>query len=255
MQTLFLSCSNDLKLAMPNNYFKFKQFTVFQDGAAMKVGTDGVLLGAWCSLTGDEARILDIGTGTGLIALMAAQRTRHAVVDAVEIDKGAAEQARRNAEIARWKDRINIHHASIQAYAAKCAYRYDRIISNPPFFVNALRNPDASRTLARHSDELPYEDLIAAVVGLLKPEGCFSAIFPYQESGVFVAQAAVAGLFCTRRMNVYAVPDGPLRRVVLEFSLSRPAEVVEERMVIEAADKADFSDEYKRLTADFYLKF
>lgn len=239
---------------MPNNYFKFKRFTVFQDGAAMKVGTDGVLLGAWFTLDGTENRVLDVGTGTGLIALMAAQRSPRALVDAVEIDRDAARQARQNVEISPWKERIAVFPASLQEYAARTPCRYDRIVSNPPYFLSSLKPDDGGRLAARHADALPYEDLIRGATALLKPGGTFAAIFPYREASVFTVQAAVAGLYCVRRLNVYPVPGGPVKRVLLEFSFDR-GPVDERTLVIGAPESGGYTDDYRRLTADFYLYF
>ncbi len=241
---------------MSNSYFRFKEFVVRQAGAAMKVGTDGVLLGAWASLTGGEGRILDVGTGTGLIALMAAQRTAGTLIDAIEIDPAAAEQARRNVEDSPWADRISVEAVSLQELSERADLpRYDHILSNPPYFVDSLKPPDAGREAARHAGQLTYDELAAGVARLLAPEGRFSAIFPYEESALFVVRAAIAGLYCVRRTNVHTAPGRPVKRVLLGFSRTRPASVKEETLIIENAARDGYSDAYRQLTRDFYLYF
>jgi tRNA1Val (adenine37-N6)-methyltransferase len=222
----------------------------------MKVGTDGVLLGAWASLTGCEGRILDVGTGTGLIALMAAQRTTGTLIDAIEIDPAAAEQARQNAEDSPWADRISIEAVSLQEFSERADRpQYDHILSNPPYFVDSLRSPDAGREAARHAGWLTYDELVAGVVRLLTPDGRFSVIFPYEESAIFVVRAAIEGLYCVRRTHVHTTPGRPVKRVLLNFSRTRPVSVEEETLVIENVDRNGYSDAYRQLTRDFYLYF
>lgn len=220
----------------------------------MKVGTDGVILGAWCGLSGEEKKILDIGTGTGLIALMAAQRTTNSEIDAVEIDGPSAQQAAENFKASPWSERLNILNTSIQRYAATTATRYDHIISNPPYFINSLESPDKQRTVARHTSQLSHDDLIAAVKILLGKDGRFSAIFPYAEANIFIAQAAVEGLYCNRRLNIHPIPEAPSKRVALEFSSTR-SPLDEEELAIENGARHDYTTEYRELTKDFYLKF
>lgn len=152
--------------------FAFKKFVIHQDRCAMKVGTDGVLLGAWAN---GGSRILDIGTGTGLIALMMAQRFAKATIDAVEIDAEAATQARENVAATAYADRISIAETAIQLYPTH--HKYDAIVSNPPFFIDSLINPNAQRTTARHACALKYCELFAAVKALLDSDGEFSAIY------------------------------------------------------------------------------
>lgn len=239
---------------MPNSYFKFKQFTVYQDNAGMKVGTDGVFIGAWCLLDGGEQRILDVGTGTGLIALMAAQRASEAIIDAMEIDPASAAQAQRNVSASPWSERINIYCSSFQDFSFGCACKYDHVVSNPPFFINSLKPDNPSRHVSRHTTELPYEDLIAGVCRVIKPQGIFSTIFPFNEANLFVAMAAVEGLYCTRRTDIYSVAGGPLKRVALEFSLERRSCELDS-IVIGDNSSGGYTEEYRRLTSGFYLKF
>lgn len=242
----------------------------------MKVGTDGVLLGAWVSVSSGVPlrRILDIGTGTGVIALMLAQRTTLSAdapaIDAVEVDEGAASEASRNFEASPWNMCLKAHTMPIQQYAA--AYRgehYDLIVSNPPYFMAGTdfrrgfdtsataAQPSAARVAARHAELLPYDELIEAILLLLEPEnGRFAAIFPYRESGVFIAKAAARGLFVRRMLEVHGAPHKPVKRVAAEFSLHRPnrEDIIRETLCIEDG-KGNFTEEYRRLTRDFYLKF
>ena len=238
---------------MSNNHFEFKQFKVHQDGAAMKVGTDGVLLGAWAYLDGKENHILDIGTGTGLLALMAAQRSPATRIDAVEIDQTAARQAMENAEASPWFERIRIHHMSIQDFVRQAPIRYDHIVSNPPFFVRSLKAPNPSRSAARHTDTLAFEDLISAANTLLAPEGRFSVIYPTEEAAVFEALASENGLYCNRRTKVKGTPESAFKRILMEFS-HKVTTIRENELIIELA-RHRYSPEYIALTRDFYLKF
>lgn len=258
------------------NAFRFKQFTVVQDRAAMKVGTDGVLLGAWVSLPADPPmrRILDIGTGTGVIALMLAQRTatfsEPAAIDAVETDPDAAAEATLNFEVSPWSCRLRTYPVSVQRYSAGYSEpnRYDLIVSNPPYFMAgtdfrrgfdtsaAATQPSAARVAARHAEMLPYDELIDAVLALLSPTGRFAAIFPYREAGVFIAKAATRGLFAKRMLEVHGTPHKAVKRVAAEFSFDRPPreEIVRETLCIEDG-KGNFTETYRALTRDFYLKF
>jgi len=238
---------------MPNNYFEFKQFRIYQDGAAMKVGTDGVLLGAWMQLDGTEQHILDIGTGTGLLALMMAQRSRATAIDAVEIDEAAVRQAKSNAATSPWTERIHIHHIPIQDFVRQATARYDHIVSNPPFFVRSLKAPDAARSAARHTDTLAFEDLISAANTLMTPRGRFSVIYPTEEAAVFETLAAENGLYCKRRTKVKGTSESAIKRILMEFSQSKTA-IRENELVIELA-RHQYSPEYITLTRDFYLKF
>lgn len=238
---------------MPNCFFDFKRFRVEQSGAAMKVGTDGALLGAWARLEGTEERILDIGTGTGVIALMMAQRCPRATVDAVEIDPDAARQAQENVLGSPWPERIRIHNQSIQDFAQQTDVRYDRILCNPPFFVRSLKAPDALRSMARHADTLSFDELARAVERLLASDGRFSTVYPTEEASVFQEIAKTKGLYLNRLMRVRGTPRVAFKRIFMGFS-RRETAIEEKELTIETAPQ-QFTEDYMRLTSDFYLKF
>ncbi len=239
---------------MPNDYFKFKQFTIRQNACSMKVGTDGVLLGAWVKVEENPPRILDVGTGTGLIALMLAQRSPQSQVDAVEVDEAAAAQAKQNAEGSPWASRVGIFRQDFNDFAKRAAQRYDLIVSNPPYFKQSLTSPDSGRTLARHAEELLHEDLLRGALRLLAPLGRLAVVMPYVEGNVFIALAANEGLYCNRKLNVSTKKDRPTKRLLLEFSRSR-ARLDEQSLHIESSALNSFTSEYQALTKDFYLKF
>ena len=238
---------------MPNPYFQFKQFHIDQSGAAMKVGTDGVLLGAWAKMDGSERRILDIGTGTGLIALMAAQRCLSAGIDAVEIDETAACQAKENIKRSPWPHRIEVYPVPVQDFIREDTMPYDHILANPPFFVDSLKAPDDLRTAARHADTLTFEDLVSSVSSMLAPAGLFSVIYPVVEAGLFQEVAEKKGLFCTRKTRVRGAPGKPFKRILMEFSRQEKPEPDNE-LTIELT-RHRYSPEYRELTKDFYLRF
>lgn len=237
---------------MANNYFKFKQFTISQERCAMKVGTDGVLLGAWADCENAKT-ILDIGTGTGLIALMLAQRST-AHIDAIEIDQSASEQAGENVTKSPWKSRISVINKSLQQFTEQIDKKYDLIVSNPPFFQNSLYAPNQSRTNARHNASLEYEDILDASLKLLSNNGTLSLILPYLEGTMFIVKAAEKGLYCVRQTNVLPNPGKAPKRLLLEFTkIKKP--LVEQEIIIELNKRHEYSDAYKNLTRDFYLKF
>jgi tRNA1Val (adenine37-N6)-methyltransferase len=230
--------------------FRFKQFTIHQDRCAMKVGTDGVLLGAWADCV-HAARILDIGTGTGLIALMLAQRSR-AVIDAIEIDEAAARQATENVLQSPFADRISVSLISFQEFYQKNNLKYDLIVSNPPYFNRSLKPPAENRTTARHTDTLPFEALINGVKNLLADSGHFALILPTAEGEEFIVLAEKADLFCVKKVSVYPREDGVVKRLLLLFS-AKKSDCKLSDLVIETAGRHIYSEEYKNLTKDFYL--
>ena len=233
---------------MANTYFSFKQFTVHHDRCAMKVGTDGVLLGAWTDVSSSR-RILDIGTGTGLIALMLAQRSS-ARITAIDIDSEAVEQARENVGLSPWKDRIEVHLQDVCEYAPEEGF--DVIVSNPPYFNHSLKCPDSQRTTARHTDSLDAGQLIGKAAGFLHPDGWFSVVIPADQSDDFIRMATNCGLFLSRHTHVITRPSLPPKRSLLEFRKT-PVECRTDELLIEL-DRHVYSDAYIALTKDFYLK-
>ena len=218
----------------------------------MKVGTDGTLLGAWATLPA-TGRILDIGTGTGLIAIMAAQRAPEARITAIDIDADCIAQARENADASPWSDRIEVVHSPLQEFATED--RFDVIISNPPYFVDSFLSPDAARSTARHTDSLSFNELTQGVLRLLSPEGRFALILPQPEMARFLT-AARGRMFVTRRCEVWSTPTSGVRRIMAELSTTPPAlPPITEKLIIEDNGPQGYSKEYRTLTRDFYLKF
>ncbi|HBX50255.1 MAG: hypothetical protein A2275_13490 [Bacteroidetes bacterium RIFOXYA12_FULL_35_11] len=237
---------------MGNSFFRFKQFVIHHGKSAMKVGTDGVLLGAWTDFS-KSTSVLDIGTGSGLIAVMAAQRC-NAFIDAVEIDAPSYFQAVENAANCPWSEQIKIIHAFFQEFASMSEKKYDHIISNPPFFINFLKSAKAEKNLSCHNDLLPFPELIEGVIKLLDTNGKFSIILPVQEGELFIKTAQNASLFLNRKTMVYPCPWKPASRFLMEFSFNR-IEVSENNLTIELNERHEYSDEYKKLTEEFYLNF
>ena len=229
--------------------FSFKQFTVHQDLCAMKVGTDGVLLGAWARVAHCR-HILDIGTGTGLIALMAAQRS-DAHVEAIDLDDGAVQQATDNVAASPWADRIAVSKADVKAFPTP-AVLFDAILCNPPFFERSLKSPDAARTMARHTDTLTFDELARHAARLLAPEGEFSVVIPYDRATDMIVSAASCGLFASRRTVVYPVEGGKPKRMLMAFSREGQPHCVE-TLCIHDAQRRPTAD-YVSLVSDFYLK-
>ena len=229
--------------------FRFKQFAVEQDDVAMKVGTDGVLLGAWADCDCAK-RILDIGTGTGVIALMLAQRNTEAQVQAVEIDEIAVKRARANFDNSPWAERLNVECCAVQAFNPN--EKFDLIISNPPYFVDSLLPPDAKRSTARHTHDLSFGELDKAVYRLLADEGRFALILPTAE---FEKYLALTQLHLVRRCDVYPKTGAAAKRVMAEFAKFETATAKQETITIEVDKRGDYTDEYRALTKDFYLKF
>jgi tRNA1Val (adenine37-N6)-methyltransferase len=303
---------------MANPYFSFKQFTVWQEHAAMRVGTDGVLLGAWCDLSScvsvvipDEStdrrqpenvcpadpsqildssnrdqtvwddhvqdereksvcgaqngadaetkkvgRVLDIGSGTGVIALMVAQRTANAQIDAVEPDSGSCEDALRNFAESPWADRLHLHGVTLQEYVSCYAEKvqYDLIVSNPPYFVDSLKAPDPVRNAVRHAVSLPFEELLDGVKTLLAEHGRFAVILPITEGVLLEKLALERSLHCVRKCLVQTKPGVPPKRVMMEFG-RKSVPLHSDLLIMETERQQEFTEEYRRLTRDFYLKF
>jgi len=236
---------------MANNYFNFKQFTVFQEISAFKVGTDGVLLGAAANVS-DKQKVLDIGTGTGLISLMIAQRC-NAEITAIEPDKESFSEAIENVSNSEWRSRISVINTDLQNYFPG-ENKFDLIVSNPPYFNDSLKNPDPRKSSARHNDSLTTTELLSGVARLLENNGIFQVIMPYVEGNLLIAEAADFGLFCSDILKIRPLPASEIRRLILTFSKER-IKVSEKFLTIERGPRHEFTEEYINLTKDFYLKF
>ncbi len=227
--------------------FQFKQFTIHQDKTAMKVGTDGVLLGAWASIVGK--RVLDIGTGTGLISLMVAQRS-FCFVDAIEIDEEAYFQTTQNFSESEWSDRLKIFHTSAQNF--KSEYKFDTIISNPPFFNNSQKAPNESRNFARHTDSLSFKELLEFTSKKLNEIGVASFIIPFDSEKNFLIIAENNNLFPSRICRVRGNENSHIKRSLIELRFQETI-CVESSLTIEISRHV-YTKDYINLTKDFYLK-
>lgn len=232
--------------------FQFKQFIVRQDKCAMKVGTDGVLLGAWTNCE-TAKQILDVGTGTGLIALMLAQRC-YAKIAAIEIDESAVIQAKENIQNSPWANRIDILHSSFQDFCENQTNRYDLIVSNPPFFENALKSPLEKRTIARHTDKLKLTEILEGSKKLLSKQGNLNLILPYKEGLLLIEEAKKWGFYCRRKTTVFPRKDSAAKRILLSFILE-PCLCEESELTIEIDKRHQYTEAYKELTESYYLKF
>lgn len=237
---------------MSNKAFHFKEFHIEQDRCAMKIGTDGVLLGAWTAIDHGVNSILDIGTGTGLIALQMAQRSDAEVIDAVEVEPLAYEQAVENFENSPWADRLFCYHASIQEFAEEMDEKYDLIISNPPFYNDTFKKLENQRALARHTQQLGFKELLTASSALLSKEGSLACIIPFKEESNFVTLASEINLFPSRISRYRGNPKSPIKRSLIQLD-RRKTSIQEEEFFIEHS-RHQYSSVYKNLVADFYLK-
>ena len=270
-------------MSSPN--FRFKHFTVWHDRCAMKVGTDGVLLGAWCSLpiannqspiANPPYRVLDIGTGSGLIALMLAQRLSSlspiantqspipnspspiAHIDAIDIDADAVAQAADNFAQSPWQQILHVHHSTLQDWQTTSKGQdtantvYDVIVSNPPYFQDSLKNPDNQRATARHTDTLSYADLITHAARLLKDNGILALILPIEAESTILSIANSHNLYPTRITYIHSKPNKPAKRILITFERNSNREPQTNTFYIES-ECAPRSQEYQELTRDFYL--
>jgi tRNA1Val (adenine37-N6)-methyltransferase len=257
---------------MSTQPFQFKQFTVAHDRCAAKIGTDGVLLGAWTSIEHNPDSILDIGTGTGIIALMLAQRSVAQTIDALELDDDAYEQATQNFEESPWGDRLFCYHAHLHEFASEMDEQYDLVVCNPPFYKNpslplaSLPKGEStmseSRKKARFQDAMPFELLVGAVLKLLSPGGTFNVIIPYQEKDTFIHLCAQGNLFPKRITRVKGTLTSDIKRCLLEFSYLGSTQdkfgnskktVLSQELVIEK-ERHSYTPAYVALVKDFYLK-
>ncbi|MFV8357142.1 tRNA1(Val) (adenine(37)-N6)-methyltransferase [Flavobacterium sp. XS1P32] len=233
--------------------FQFKQFSVEQDRCAMKIGTDGVLLGAWTPIDNNPFSILDIGTGTGIIGLMLAQRSNAEQIDALEIDEDAYEQAVDNFENSPWSDRLFCFHAGLDEFIEEPEDEYDLIVSNPPFYTEDYKTDNEQRDLARFADAMPFEELIEAADLLLSENGIFSVIIPYKEEAHFLAIAKEYELYLLKITHVKGTPNSEIKRSLLAFSRSETPNFPVDELIIETS-RHQYTPLYITLTRDFYLK-
>jgi tRNA1Val (adenine37-N6)-methyltransferase len=234
-----------------NSHFQFKQFTIQQENAAMKVGTDGVLLGAWAD-TNNIHSVLDIGTGTGLIALMMAQRSE-ATITAIEIEENAFKDTSLNIQDSPWSERIKVVHLSFQEYLKNNNHLFDCVVCNPPYFINSIKSKTESRTIARHNDQLPFEALLEGVSRILNKEGRFNVVLPAGAESDFRFLAANFRLFPSRITRVKPKTSKPASRILMEFRFEATLNI-EEELTIETETHHEYMPEFIVLVKDFYLK-
>ena len=232
--------------------FQFKQFSIQQDRCAMKVSTDGVLLGAWTPIENNPFSVLDIGAGTGILSLMIAQRSHAEQIDALEIDEEAYEQCVENFENSPWGDRLFCFHAGLDEFVDEPEDEYDLIISNPPFYTDEYKSENVSRDLARFEDALPFEDLIEAADLLLTEKGVFSVIIPFKEEVMFVDLAKQFELYPFKITRVKGTPATEIKRSLIAFSRTEK-DILTNELIIESA-RHQYTKEYIALTKNFYLK-
>lgn len=221
----------------------------------MKVGTDGVLLGAWCSVAHFPDSILDIGSGTGLIGLMLAQRSDAMTIDAVELEEGAYEQSVSNFELSDWGDRLFCYHSSFQEFAQEMSEEgeeYDLIVSNPPFYTDEYETEVETRNTARFTSSLSFEALVQGAASILSATGEFAVIIPYKEESSFLELALNNNMYLSRVCHVKGTPTSDIKRSLLAFSFEQK-ELLREELVIEIS-RHHYTDRYIALTRDFYLK-
>jgi tRNA1Val (adenine37-N6)-methyltransferase len=236
---------------LSNSYFAFKQFTIYHDKCAMKVGTDGVMLGAWVNVE-HAWNVLDVGTGSGLIAVMIAQRS-NARIDAVEVDRNACLQAEENVKACPWNNRIKIYHDTFRHFAESTSNKYDVIVSNPPYFRNSLKPLLKPRSIARHDDQLSYESLLHYTLKIISPAGRLCLIIPANNLIQMKDLAYFNRLYLSQILMVRPYPAKEYSRCLIEFTKINDEKCVESEMIIEEKDSNNYTDGYKSLTKDYYL--
>lgn len=219
----------------------------------MKVGTDGVLLGAWVNIE-HCGKVLDVGTGTGLIALMLAQRNSEASIIAIDIDKGAVEQAESNFSSSIWSDRLNVIHKPLQQFAQENLGGFEHVICNPPFFNKSYKCNNHSRHLARHTDALSYLELIRNAYIVTNKEGKLSVVLPFEVENEFIKLALNEGFYLHRLTRIKPTPSKAFVRILIELSKKLVDESVTNEMIIEDKGRHGYSDDYIAITRKFYLK-
>lgn len=232
--------------------FRFKQFSIEDTACTMKVGTDSVLLGAWAAVNG-SSKILDIGTGCGILALMAAQRSAAGIIG-IDIDAASVKAAHGNFSHSQWSGRLTAFNLSLQDFCTKNPPQFDHILTNPPFFVNSLKAPLPSRNRARHNDELPFPELAECCHQLLKLEGKLSLVLPVKEAVLFLETAMEKGLYLSRKLEIRPYTHRPVNRILMEFRKNPVAEIATDWLGMRG-EYGSYTSEYRELTRDFYLNF
>lgn len=235
---------------MSNPFFTFKKFTVFHNRCAMKVGTDGVLLGAWSDIRNGWSA-LDVGTGSGLIALMLAQRA-NAMIDAIDIDTQAYKQATENIRNSIFNNQIKVYHIPFDSYVQSSEKKYDLVVSNPPYFSRSFKCPDSQRSMARHNDRLPINSLLTGCKQILTETGKIALILPYDTLNELEKTAEENKLFINRLTRVLPIPGASPKRILTELVLYQTS-CLENELVIEESRHV-YTPEYIALTKEFYLK-
>lgn len=231
--------------------FRFKEFIVEQDKAAMKIGTDSVLLGSWASVNNEIQSVLDIGTGTGILALQMAQRSASETIDAIEIEALAFEQAFQNFENSPWSDRLFCYHTSLEEFSKEIDDTYDLILSNPPFYTSTYKNLESSRAVARHTESLSFGNLLRHTSELLSKNGVAAFIIPYQEESIFIELASESNLFPRKITHVKGNESALIKRTLIELSFKNDLPKIDS-LTIEI-DRHRYTQEYKKLVGAFYL--
>ncbi len=246
-------CLTPISFMARERLFKFKQFQVSHSRSAMKVGTDAVLLGAWCYTHGAN-RVLDVGTGCGVIALMVAQRNASAQIEAIDIAPSAIEEASQNFQSSPWSDRLSARLVDFRKFVEEDSDRkFDLIVSNPPYFSNGELPNGEDRVMARHSIELTFHSLLSGAASLLAPEGRLAIVTPADCQEEVNSCAAFAGLHLVRMLRVVPTEGADVKRLLWEFKLS--SQPLQEQSLVIEKGPLDYTDEYRNLCRDFYLKF
>ena len=255
-RSTYSSYLHSSEFQMANNFFQFKEFTVQQEHCAMKVTTDACLFGAWCaavvkSQLSTVNRLLDIGTGTGLLSLMIAQKNNNTLFDAVEIDEQAATQAASNFHSSLWHQRLQVQHSSIQQFNESTNKLFDFIISNPPFFNNDLKSDDTKRNLALHSEALSLEELLISIQKKITESGKFAVLLPYHRTEYFEGLATKENFYLEEKISVKQTPHHPYFRSMLLFS--KQSVKTKQKEITIKDEFNDYSIEFKELLKDYYL--
>ncbi len=229
--------------------FQFKQFSVEDNKSTMKVGTDAVLLGAWTKIQNTKT-ILEIGTGSGVISIMLAQRSE-VKIEAIDIDKSSVNQASDNFKISPWNKHLAAKHFSLKEFIIESKNQYDLIVSNPPFFIDSLKSPNKNKTRSKHTDELSYSDLIQGLIHFLSPQGRACLILPFTESKSFINLARLENIYLNKQLLIKPKKSKQANRILMEFSFSKTT-LEKDEIYLRKADNS-FSDKYKNMSKDYYL--